>query len=153
MNILRTNDFETIARLNKDIHDLHTNLYSEYFKEYDFEVISQFFKRIVENPNYTFLLLEVEQRYIGYAWIEMKEVPENEFFKSYKSIFVHQLSVIKGEQSKGYGKKLMEKITEIAQTNNIRKIELDYWYNNDIAKDFYHKNGYTKYREFVYKEV
>jgi diamine N-acetyltransferase len=54
---------------------------------------------------------------------------------------------------KGFGSKLMEKITEIAELNNIKKIELDFWVNNDIAKDFYIKNGFKKYREFVFKEI
>ncbi|MBM7702239.1 hypothetical protein [Metabacillus iocasae] len=36
MNISSTNDFELVAKLNKSVHDLHVNLYPEYFKEYNF---------------------------------------------------------------------------------------------------------------------
>jgi ribosomal protein S18 acetylase RimI-like enzyme len=153
MHIIQTKDYETIARLNKDVHDLHFNLYPEFFKEYNYETIKEFFKRIIDKPNFTFLLLENDKRYIGYAWLEIKEYSENEFKRHYKSVYLHQLSIIEEERNKGFGSKLMEKITEIAETNNIRKIELDYWYSNDIAKDFYHKNGYKKYREIVYKEI
>jgi ribosomal protein S18 acetylase RimI-like enzyme len=153
MRIIQTKDYETIARLNEDIHNVHVNLYPEYFKAYNYEAIKAFFKRIIHKANFTFLLIESRQQYMGYAWIELKEYSENEFMRSYKSLFVHQFSIIEEERNKGFGGKLMDKITEIAATNHIRKIELDYWFNNDIAKDFYNKNGYKKYREFVYKEL
>lgn len=47
----------------------------------------------------------------------------------------------------------MDEITDIAKTNGINKIELDYWFNNEIAKNFYKKNDFVKYREFVYKDI
>lgn len=47
----------------------------------------------------------------------------------------------------------MKHIYNIAKANQIDKIELDYWYENNIAKDFYKKNGFKKYREFVYKDL
>jgi ribosomal protein S18 acetylase RimI-like enzyme len=153
MQIIQTHDFEAIAHLNKDVHDVHFNLSPEYFKEYDFESMKDFFRGIIDKPNFTFLLLENDQRNIGYAWLEVKEYTENEFRRPNTSIYLHQLSIIEAERNKGFGGKLMEKITEIAEINNIRKIELDYWIKNDIAKDFYNKNGYKKYREFVYKEI
>jgi diamine N-acetyltransferase len=40
----------------------------------------------------------------------------------------------------------MEAIYDIAKTNNISKIELDYWVDNNAAKNFYIKSGFVKYR-------
>jgi ribosomal protein S18 acetylase RimI-like enzyme len=153
MQIMKTYDYEAIAHLNKDVHDVHFNLYPEYFKEYDFESMKEFFKRIMDKPNFTFLLLENDQRYIGYAWLEIKKYTENEIRMPYTSVYLHHLSIIEAERNKGFGGKLMEKITEIAIINNIRKIELDYWIKNDVSKEFFSKNGYKKYREFVFKEI
>jgi diamine N-acetyltransferase len=56
-------------------------------------------------------------------------------------------------RKKGYGSRIMEAIYDIAKTNNISKIELDYWGDNNAAKNFYIKSGFVKYREFVYKEI
>ncbi|MFD2445493.1 hypothetical protein ACFSO7_16145 [Bacillus sp. CGMCC 1.16607] len=39
MKISRTNDFELVAKLNKFVHDLHANLYPEYFQEYNFDFV------------------------------------------------------------------------------------------------------------------
>lgn len=153
MKISRTNDFEIIARLNKDIHDLHVNLYPDYFKEYNFDDISAFFKGVINKEEHIFLVLEDEDQPLGYAWIEIRNYPENAFKNAYKSLYVNNLSISAGQRNKGYGSKLMEEITHIAKTNGINKIELDYWSDNEIANSFYTRNDFVRYREFVYKKI
>ncbi|WP_254052694.1 GNAT family N-acetyltransferase [Bacillus sp. V59.32b] len=123
------------------------------FKESDFKTIKETFKNLVNNEAFIFLLLEDHQKAIGYAWIEMRNYPENAFRKLYKSVFVHQISLVETERKKGYGTKLMDHIDKIAKCNDIDLIELNYWINNDIAKAFYKKHGYSKHREFVYKNL
>ncbi|WP_243385334.1 GNAT family N-acetyltransferase [Bacillus kexueae] len=153
MKISRTTDFELVAKLNKYVHDLHVNLYPEYFKEYNFEGIKSFFQNNINKEEFMFLLLEDNGLPLGYAWIEFRDYPENAFKKAYKAIYVHQISISENERNKGYGSKLMEEIVEIAKDNGIQKIELDYWFHNEIAKNFYKKNEFVKYREFVYKDI
>jgi diamine N-acetyltransferase len=142
-----------IARLNQYVHDVHAKLYPEYFKKYEYDAIKDFFKGIINNPNFIFLLLEDEGQHLGYAWVKIREYPENAFKKSYQTLYVHQISIAEPFRKKGCGSKLLEAIYDIAKTNNISKIELDYWVNNDMAKNFYKKRGFVKYREFVYKEI
>lgn len=153
MEISRTKDFELIAKLNKYVHDLHVNLYPEYFKEYNFEEIKTFFHKIIDKEEFIFLLFEDDDLPLGYIWIEFRNYPDNVFKKAYKSVYVHQISIAENERKKGYGSKLMEEITQIAIANGIKKIELDYWFDNEIAKNFYKKNDFVKYREFVYKDI
>jgi diamine N-acetyltransferase len=153
MKIIETTDYEAIARLNQSVQTLHSSLYPEYFKEYNYEDIEEFFKGLINKPDFIFLLLEDHDQLIGYGWIELKNYKENAFMKAYKSIYVHQICILAAERRKGYGLKLMESIYGIAKANQIGKIELDYWSENTIAKDFYQKNGFLKYREFVYKEI
>ena len=152
MKISRTNNFELVATLNKYVHDLHVNLYPQYFKEYNYVEIKNFFQKIIDKEKFTFLLLEDDDKPIGYAWIEFRNYPENAFKKAYQSIYVHQISISESQRKKGYGSKLMDEIAEMAKANGINKIELDYWFNNEIAKSFYKKNDFVKYQEFVYKE-
>ncbi|CAM3989994.1 hypothetical protein [Mesobacillus zeae] len=98
MNITRTSDYALIAKLNQYVHDIHATLYPEYFKEYDYEAMKSFFKGIVGNKDFTFLLLEEEEP-LGYAWIEVRNYPESAFRKPYRSVYVHQIS-ISGEPKK-----------------------------------------------------
>ncbi|TLS52214.1 GNAT family N-acetyltransferase [Paenibacillus antri] len=153
MEIVKTLDHEIIARLNKDVHDIHVLLYPEYFKKYEYESISGFFKKIVNNPNYDFLVIKGELEYFGYAWIEEKEIAESVFMKAHKFIFVHQLSTQNDYRHQGLGSQLMNKIEDIARERGIQKIQLDYWSNNVMAREFYEKKGYSVYREFIYKNL
>jgi ribosomal protein S18 acetylase RimI-like enzyme len=153
MEIIQTTDHEIISLLNKEIHDLHVTLYPDHFKEYNYEIINDFFNQIMNKPEHIFLLLTEEDKCLGYSWIEIRQYPSNPFRKPYKSVFVHHISIVKEAQNKGLGKGLLNRIYEIAKEQGIEKIELDYWTDNEIAKQFYEKNGFIKYREFVYKDL
>jgi diamine N-acetyltransferase len=153
MKINQTRDFELVTKLNKFVHDLHANLYPEYFKEYNFGEIKTFFQGIMDRKEFIFLVLEDDDQPIGYTWIELRNYPDNAFKKAYKSVYVHQISIAENHRKQGFGSKLMDEITDIAKANGISKIELDYWFDNEIANNFYMKNDFVKYREFVYKDI
>lgn len=153
MQIDQTFESEVIAALNKHVHEVHVSLYPDYFKEYQFESVNDFFKKVISNPNFYFYVIKENETNLGYAWIEIKEYQENAFMKAYKSIFVHQLSISTEHRNKGLGVQLMDKINEVAKENDIRKIELDYWTDNEAAQRFYEKTGFKGYREFVYKHL
>jgi diamine N-acetyltransferase len=84
MDIVRTYDHEIIARLNKDVQDIHAALYPNYFKEYDYDSICGFYKQVINNPNFEFLVIKNEDQYLGYAWIEVRESSESVFTKANK---------------------------------------------------------------------
>jgi len=153
MKISRTKDYELVAKLNKYVQDLHTHLFPEIFKEYHDLEVRNFFKEMMNKPNMDFLLIEDIEEPVGYVWIEFKDYPESAFKKPFKSVYIHQISISKLHKNKGYGSKLMDEITTIAKTNGINKIELDYWLDNEAAKNFYKKREFIPYREFVYKDI
>jgi diamine N-acetyltransferase len=153
MKIIQTTNADIIAKLNRSVHDLHVQWYPQYFKEYDYEAVKAFFQSFINKDNFIFLLLEDNEEAIGYAWIEIRKYPETPFRKAYKSIYVHQISIVETKRKKGYGSKLMEEIYLIASDNKIDLVELDYWTENEAAKDFYRKHGFSTYREFVYKRL
>ncbi|MFB6804278.1 GNAT family N-acetyltransferase [Peribacillus butanolivorans] len=153
MKISQTRNYKLVAKLNKYVHDLHSNLYPKYFKEYNYENVKEVFISLINNESFIFLLLEDNEEALGFAWVEIREYPENAFKKGYKSVYVHQISIVDTKRNKGYGSSLMEYIYEIANDRGIDLIELDYWFENSVAKDFYKKQNFIKYREFVYKEL
>jgi ribosomal protein S18 acetylase RimI-like enzyme len=153
MEIIQTFDSEVVAHLNKDIQNLHHSMYPERFKQFEFLPINDFFKRMMENPNFYFFIIKDNGQNLGYTWIEIKEYQESAFLNSYRSIIIHQISIVLEHQNKGLGQQLMIKINEFAIERNINRIELDYWSNNKNAKKFYQKNGFNTYREFVFKDL
>ncbi|OMP66350.1 GNAT family N-acetyltransferase [Domibacillus epiphyticus] len=153
MRIYRTYDYEMIAKLNKPVHDIHSKFYPEYYKEYSENAAKEFFKKIINIESFIFLILEDRNQTLGYVWIEIRNYPEIAFNKGYKAVYVQQISIIESQRNKGYGAKLMEEVYNIAKSMNIGIIELDYWVENQDAKDFYKKLGFIKSREFVYKQI
>ena len=153
MKISQSLNSEEIAMLNKEVHEIHVSLYPEYFKEYDFEEVNEFFKKIVSTPNYYFYIVTDEGQSLGYAWLEIREYPENVFMKSYRSVYIHQLGIMKVHPNNGIGRLLMNFINNFAKENGINKIQLDYWSDNESASQFYIKNGFKSYRNYMYKEV
>src|SRR4051794_13495208 len=109
MEIIQTFDSEVVALLNKDIQDLHHSMYSKRFKAFELSPINDFFKNIMGNPNFYFFIIKDNGHNLGYTWIEIKEYQDNAFLNSYKSIFVHQLSIVLEHQNKGLGQVLMKK--------------------------------------------
>ncbi|MFS0890928.1 GNAT family N-acetyltransferase [Peribacillus frigoritolerans] len=73
--------------------------------------------------------------------------------KDISLFYVHQISIVETKRNKGYGSSLMKCIYEMANDRGIDLIKLDYWCENSVAKDFYKKQNFIKYREFVYKEL
>lgn len=153
MEIKQTKDYELIAELCEHVQELHASLYPEQFKAFDFEAVRAFFEKAIDQPRSVFLLLEDAGEARGYAWLEVKQYPENPFKKAYQSIYVHQISINGTYRKQGYGTQLMEAIYDLAKEQNVDRIELDYWCGNEIAKNFYDKKGFMKHREFVYKLI
>ncbi|WP_285766094.1 GNAT family N-acetyltransferase [Peribacillus sp. SI8-4] len=153
MKISQTKDFQLIAKLNEHVHDLHFRIYPEHFKEYDYEAVKAGFQSLIQNERFIFLLLEEDEAALGYAWIELREYPDTPFKKGYDSVYLHQISIGDAKRNKGYGCSLMKKVEEIASEKGVDVLELDYWSANLAAKEFYQKQGFKRYREFVYKKL
>ncbi|KRD91287.1 GNAT family acetyltransferase [Bacillus sp. Root147] len=153
MKISHTFDAGKIAKLNQSVHQLHVELYPQHFQTYDFHQIHEFFKKVMENDRFIFLLGEDEGQYVGFAWVEIKQYSVTVFKKAYESIYVHQINIAEPYKNKGFGSSLMKEIYSIARTNDINTIELDYWNDNTVAESFYEKEGFVTYRKMAYKEL
>ncbi|WP_195693899.1 GNAT family N-acetyltransferase [Priestia megaterium] len=153
MKISRTFDTDTIAKLNQSVHQLHVELYPERFQTYDFYQVHEFFKKVMKDDRFVFLLGEDEGQHVGFAWLEIKQYSETVFKKTYKSIYVHQINIAEPYKNKGFGSSLMKEIYSIAREKEITTIELDYWRDNTIAESFYEKEEFVTYRKMAYKEL
>ncbi|MBA9038276.1 ribosomal protein S18 acetylase RimI-like enzyme [Bacillus aryabhattai] len=153
MKISRPFDAGKIAKLNQSVHQLHVELYPQHFQTYDFHQVHEFFKKVMKDDRFIFLLGEDEGQHVGFAWLEIKQYSETVFKKAYESIYVHQINIAESYKNKGFGSSLMKEIYSIARTNDINTIELDYWNDNTIAESFYEKEGFVTYRKMAYKEL
>jgi GNAT superfamily N-acetyltransferase len=153
LKISRTFDAGKIAKLNQSVHQLHVELYPQHFQTYDFHQVHEFFKKVIENDRFIFLLAEDEGQHVGFAWLEIKQYSVTVFKKAYESIYVHQINIEEPYKNKGFGSSLMKEVYSIARINDINTIELDYWNDNTVAESFYEKEGFVTYRKMAYKEL
>lgn len=153
MDICRTTDYETLAKLNKPIQDLHASLYPDRFREYNFEAARDTFAECVKDPQNIFLLLRAKEEAIGYAWAEFRIHRGSAFTVPRKSLFIHQIAIIESKRGRGYGSALMGTIYELARGQGADIVELDYWANNQGAKSFYKSEGFQPLRAFVYRSL
>lgn len=154
MRIRKTQDYKTIAKLNRTVHQLHVKLYPELFKPYQYDQVEYYMKEMMKNPRFTFLIVENSYREpVGYAWIEIIDQPETYFQYASKSVFVRQFSIEADQEHKGYGSALMIQIIYLAKENGAKQIELDYWAANTNAGQFYQKHGFVQNRIFVSKKL
>ena len=153
MKITRTKDYNTIAKLNKHVQEVHVKLRPDLFMPFNLEAVTEKFKSVIDNEKFMFLLLEDNDEAIGFAWIEFKEHLGSAFKKASRSVYVHQISISETERSKGYGSALMEEIYDVAKKRGAGTVELDYWAENEGAQRFYQKEGFAQTRTFVAKEL
>ncbi|MCA0972335.1 GNAT family N-acetyltransferase [Halobacillus litoralis] len=150
--IQETKDASVVARLNRFVHDLHVELYPHLFKPYRFERMLNFFESKIGKPYHTFLIA-IDEEPVGFVWVEERYEEENDFKKARASLYVHQISVDTTKQQRGYGRKLLEAVEDLAREKGIDAIELDYWAGNTGARSFYEKQGYVQHREVVQKKL
>ncbi|MES9801151.1 GNAT family N-acetyltransferase, partial [Priestia megaterium] len=110
MKISRTFDAGKIAKLNQSVHQLHVELYPQHFQTYDFHQVHEFFKKVMKDDRFIFLLGEDEGQHVGFAWLEIKQYSETVFKKAYESIYVHQINIAESYKNKGFGSSLMKEI-------------------------------------------
>jgi diamine N-acetyltransferase len=84
---------------------------------------------------------------------ELNLTPDTPFKKASKTIYIHQISVDQNSSNKGTGTKIMEYMKKLAKDIGATKLDLDYWIDNTIAKNFYKKLGFVINREVVHKKL
>ncbi|MFE1245368.1 GNAT family N-acetyltransferase [Fictibacillus sp. NPDC058756] len=153
MEITKTKDYEAIAKLNKNVQDVHVELFPEYFTPYNYEPIRDFYKEIMKDPKQIFLLVEEDFNPIGYVWMTLRDSAETPFKKASRSLYIHQISIEKNSSNKDAGSQVIAYIEELGKNLGATKLELDYWIDNTIARNFYKKAGFVIHREVVHKEM
>ncbi|RZT23863.1 GNAT family N-acetyltransferase [Fictibacillus sp. BK138] len=153
MEIIQTQDYELVAKLNKNVQDVHVELFPEYFTPYNFEPIRDFYKDIMKDPAQIFLVVKEESNPIGYVWMTLRDSAETPFKKASKSLYIHQISIDKNNSNNGAGSQVIAYIEQLGKQLGVNKIELDYWIDNTIARNFYKKTGFLVNREVVHKEL
>jgi len=101
-------------------------------------------KKGFKNPKYEFYaLLNEKEKKIGELWLTKGE----------KRLYVSELYIRKKYRHQGYGKATLDKVEKIAKKLKIKRIGLDVFYHNVIAKQLYSNEGYEVINEYRIKKI
>lgn len=153
MKVVQTTDASVIARLNEQVQNLHHHLYPTRFKPFNFDDIKAYFHAIIDSKNHYFFICMEKNEPIGYIWFEEVKRSETAFSNAMHYLYVNHISVNKNFRKKGVGSALFDTALYFAQSNGIKKIGLDYWSKNSIAKEIYEKIGFEVEREISFLTV
>ena len=95
--------------------------------------IKQWINQSYSNQNKT-LVLKLDNWIIGHLSVRMNNQT--------KSAHIFHLIIDPEQQQKGYGKKLISHAEKLITKNNLKKITINVFINNQEAKNFYEKNGF-----------
>jgi len=144
-------DARSISALNQLVQDKHSDAVPWLFKPrfLDDEAI----KTILDRKDTTLLVACVDDKVVGYAYGQIKEIPETSLTNSYTAMHVHHISVFPEFQDLGIGRSLMRGIREIANKHQMDRLTVNYWIFNDQAKRFFRSFGMQPYLELAWEEL
>ena len=139
-------DAELLAKLNKDVQQIHADAYPRVFKQPDnfAEIVADFKSRILADADGFVLIIEAEQEAVGYIYVKVVNRPENAYIYAQKYMLVDQISIKPACQNKGYGQKLMQAVRDEAVAQGIHRVMLDTYEFNSNAQQFYAKMGFER---------
>lgn len=105
--------------------------------------------RELVNPNIEFYFLFFEEKIIGYLKLNENEAQTEEMENHCYEL--ERIYLIKSYQGMGFGKVLLQKAIEVAQSKNKKELWLGVWEENPEAIGFYQKMGFEKFGTHIFK--
>jgi ribosomal protein S18 acetylase RimI-like enzyme len=138
-------DFEAIARLNAEVQQLHADGLPHLFKPATDNAFTRaVYDGMQAQPRaHVYLALERAES-VGYVYAEVLERPETWFRYAHKVVYVHHIAVSRIHRRRGYGEWLVPQVVDLARSQGIRQLELDTWWFNANARDFFKRLGFAE---------
>jgi len=147
-------DTRLLAELNKTVQQLHAENRPDFFKppQMTAELVA-WYADLLAQPENNVYISEVDNEAIGYMVAKVVHRPENPFTYARNVLYIDEISINTKHQGKGYGKRLLLAAYDLAQTENINRIELGVLAFNIHAIEFYKRQGFRVYSERMELEL
>ncbi len=138
----KMSDIPQLAEIYRQLHCIHCEIRSDYYKMPDIDFFEKQMKKFMENEELTVFVYDNNSEIMGYAiilYVEMTE-PLN---CPFRKCLIEQFAVNEKFRRKGIGKKLMNYVKKLAAENNCQSVELGVWCENYNAVEFYSEMGFV----------
>ena len=147
------NEVEQIANIMKQIMDLHTKSRPDMFKIKTSKQIEGEVLEALKDDNRIVLVAIEENKIYGVLICKIKYVNSHINLKDSKSLWIDELGVDEKYKKRGIGKMLMQEAEKIAKENKCERLELNCWNFNEVALEFYKKQGIQDQRIIMEKRL
>jgi ribosomal protein S18 acetylase RimI-like enzyme len=146
-------DADAISKLNEELFIVLNELKGDIYNPVAFP--KYFIDSMIKSHESDYILIEDDNKVVGYALIEQRESPYTEYsaFVEDHFAYIYELVVLPEYRDKGYGKQIVKEAEKWAKDRGLSSIELNCLSNNYDAKAFYEKTGFGEYQVKLRKNV
>lgn len=113
----------------------------------DYQALNEIYLRAIDSDMQQLIVGEIDNKIVGFCSLTIK----NNLWQAGNLGHVDELVIDKDYRGKGYGKKLIESITQIAKDFKCKRIELDSAFHRKSAHSFYKSIGYES-RAYLFSQ-
>ena len=133
-------DFDQVFGLLKQLWD---------YKELDYEGMKKVFEHNLQAPDRFYIVALYGPQVVGFCSLMVKH---NLWLQGFLGN-VDEMIVEESYRGQGIGKKLMQRITEIAKEKNCKRLELESSFHREQAHAFYKELGFEQRAYLFSKEL
>lgn len=137
-----TADIPDILRLLSQVLEIHADIRPDIFVHGTTKYSESDLEKIITDQKSPVYAAILDGRFAGYAFCEIKEMPQMEYFKPFRYIYIDDLCVDSELRGRNIGRRLFEFVKKEAEILGADEITLNVWEGNDKAKAFYDKLGF-----------
>lgn len=134
-------DEEQILELLNQVLEIHHKIRPDIFMPGKTKYTNEMLEDMFKDDNNPIYVAREDDKILGYAFCELREVPFSTTMVPHKSLFIDDLCVDQNIRSKGVGKALFEHVKSEAKRMDCYEVTLNVWEGNDNAIAFYKKMG------------
>ena len=126
-------DAETLASLNRFVHDTHLARRPDYFMPPRGDAVSTWFREQLTRPSAAAWIAQERGSAVGYVLVFFHERAENPFRRARRWCEIDQIAVDPARRRRGIGAALVKVALEEASARGLHDVELSSWAFNDEA--------------------
>ncbi len=146
----KTTDIDRLVKLETKLYQQHAKNDSR-FKNIEF-ISRSAVEDEIASLEYYFVISD-EHFVFGFIKSIEKEVKESELVKKRRYMEILDLIIEEEYRNKGFGKRLIKTIEEIAREKQFDCVEIPVYCFNEQANTFYEENGYRNYVVRKFKKI
>lgn len=140
-------DAPTIARLNRDVQQVHADALPWMFKHPNTgSFTGKDARTLMARDTFITFIAEIEQQAVGYTIAEERRRPETSRHYARNLMLIHEIGVANSARRRGVGRSLIAAVHDYGQSVGISLLSLDTWQFNETAQAFFKSCGLSPAR-------